>query len=101
MSFGGPRPQCGGCGLQLPRARVAAADWRYRSHERGTGSEPDTRHKCPVRGAPAVATHMPLSDAFGPFDGVWLNCAHQGPMPEPARAAAMRAVDDKTSPDRI
>jgi cysteine desulfurase / selenocysteine lyase len=39
------------------------------------------------------------------FDGLagraWLNCAHQGPLPERAAAAAREAVDDKRSPWRI
>jgi cysteine desulfurase/selenocysteine lyase len=39
------------------------------------------------------------------FDGlderVWLNCAHQGPLPKPAVAAARRALDQKRSPWRI
>jgi len=31
-----------------------------------------------------------LDHRFGPFDGgVWLNCAHQGPLPHPARDAAL------------
>jgi selenocysteine lyase/cysteine desulfurase len=41
----------------------------------------------------------PLSDEFGPFDGrVWLNCAHQGPLPRPARAEAEAAVAAKVNP---
>lgn len=40
-----------------------------------------------------------LDDRFGPFDGqVWLNCAHQGPLPAPARNAALEAVTAKVSP---
>jgi len=40
-----------------------------------------------------------LDDRFGPFDGqVWLNCAHQGPLPAPARNAALKAVTAKVSP---
>lgn len=43
-----------------------------------------------------------LSDAFGPFeDRIWLNCAHQGPLPRPAVAAAEAALADKTAPARI
>jgi cysteine desulfurase/selenocysteine lyase len=40
-----------------------------------------------------------LDRRFGPFDGgVWLNCAHQGPLPHPARDAALDAVAAKTAP---
>ena len=40
-----------------------------------------------------------LDHRFGPFDGgVWLNCAHQGPLPHPARDAALDAVAAKTAP---
>jgi cysteine desulfurase/selenocysteine lyase len=36
---------------------------------------------------------------FGPFDGkVWLNCAHQGPLPRIAVAEAHRAILLKTAP---
>ena len=39
---------------------------------------------------------------FGPFDGrVWLNCAHQGPLPRVAAAAAREAIDWKTAPHRL
>jgi cysteine desulfurase / selenocysteine lyase len=41
----------------------------------------------------------PLSDEFGPFDGrVWLNCAHQGPLPRPARIEAEAAIAAKVNP---
>jgi cysteine desulfurase / selenocysteine lyase len=44
----------------------------------------------------------PLSSAFGPFDGrIWLNCAHQGPLPRPAVEAAKAALADKIAPARI
>ena len=40
-----------------------------------------------------------LDGRFGPFDGqVWLNCAHQGPLPTPARDAALEAIAAKVSP---
>jgi selenocysteine lyase/cysteine desulfurase len=40
-----------------------------------------------------------LDYRFGPFNGgVWLNCAHQGPLPHPARDAALDAVAAKTAP---
>jgi selenocysteine lyase/cysteine desulfurase len=39
---------------------------------------------------------------FGPFDGrVWLNTAHQGPLPRPAVEAAARAAALKSAPHRI
>jgi cysteine desulfurase / selenocysteine lyase len=38
-------------------------------------------------------------DPFGPFDGrVWLNCAHQAPLPKCARAKAEEAVAWKAAP---
>lgn len=43
-----------------------------------------------------------FSADFGPFQGrVWLNCAHQGPLPRVAAIAARRAIDDKICPHRI
>jgi cysteine desulfurase / selenocysteine lyase len=46
--------------------------------------------------APAAAA------AFGPFDGrIWLNTAHQGPLPRPAVEAAERAAALKAAPHRI
>jgi len=43
-----------------------------------------------------------LSSAFGPFEGrIWLNSAHQGPLPQPAAEAARRAIADKCAPARI
>ena len=46
--------------------------------------------------APAAAA------AFGPFDGrVWLNTAHQGPLPRPAVEAAEQAAALKAAPRRI
>ncbi len=42
------------------------------------------------------------AEAFGSFDGrVWLNAAHQGPLPAAAAAAAHQAVAEKVSPGRI
>lgn len=39
------------------------------------------------------------SGDFGPFDGrVWLNCAHQAPLPKLAAEAARAAVDWKVQP---
>jgi cysteine desulfurase/selenocysteine lyase len=39
------------------------------------------------------------SDDFGPFGGrVWLDCAHQGPLPRAAAEAVRRAVEWKVSP---
>jgi cysteine desulfurase / selenocysteine lyase len=44
----------------------------------------------------------PVADQFGPFDGrVWLNTAHQGPLPRPGVAAAERAAALKAAPHRI
>ncbi|MGH3256927.1 MAG: aminotransferase class V-fold PLP-dependent enzyme [Streptosporangiaceae bacterium] len=41
-------------------------------------------------------------DQFGPFDGrVWLNTAHQGPLPRPAVEAAKQAAALKAAPHRI
>ena len=43
-----------------------------------------------------------LSTEFGPFDGrVWLNCAHQGPLPRAAQLAALEAIDLKRTPSRL
>jgi cysteine desulfurase / selenocysteine lyase len=42
------------------------------------------------------------SAAFGDFDGrIWLNAAHQGPMPQPAIEAAEQALVAKASPHLI
>src|ERR1700730_15627362 len=39
---------------------------------------------------------------FGPFDGrIWLNCAHQGPLPRVAVEAAQEALFWKIAPHRI
>lgn len=39
---------------------------------------------------------------FGPFEGhVWLNCAHQGPLPKPAITALEEALAMKRSPHRL
>ncbi len=39
---------------------------------------------------------------FGPFEGrIWLNCAHQGPLPRIAVEAARRAVQWKIAPHRM
>ncbi len=39
---------------------------------------------------------------FGPFEGrIWLNCAHQGPMPRPAVAALHTVVQQKVKPHLI
>jgi selenocysteine lyase/cysteine desulfurase/RimJ/RimL family protein N-acetyltransferase len=40
--------------------------------------------------------------AFGDFEGrVWLNCAHQGPLPLPAADAARQAIEWKLSPRQL
>lgn len=50
----------------------------------------------------ATATSLPAGEHFGDFDGrVWLNTAHQGPLPLAAAAEAGRAALAKTSPHRI
>jgi len=39
---------------------------------------------------------------FGPFDGrIWLNCAHQGPLPRVAVESVQRAVEWKVAPHRM
>jgi len=39
---------------------------------------------------------------FGSFDGrVWLNCAHQGPLPKASVEAIARGVRWKTAPHRM
>ncbi len=48
----------------------------------------------------AMTTHA--NSAFGPFNGrVWLDCAHQGPLPKVAVRAAEQAIADKVAPHRI
>ena len=42
------------------------------------------------------------ADDFGPFDGrVWLNCAHQGPLPRAAVTEAYEAISWKVSPHHL
>jgi selenocysteine lyase/cysteine desulfurase len=49
-----------------------------------------------------VRRHTPYAADFGPFDGrVWLNAAHQGPLPRVAADAAWQAVADKVAPHRL
>lgn len=38
---------------------------------------------------------------FGPFEDVWLNCAHQGPLPRTAVEAAREAIAWKSDPGRL
>ncbi len=41
-------------------------------------------------------------DDFGPFDGqIWLNCAHQGPLPRVALERAHEAVEWKRTPSAL
>ena len=48
------------------------------------------------------AAGRPLSDQFGPFDGrIWLNAAHQGPLPSSAQRAASAALEMKISPHQL
>ena len=40
-----------------------------------------------------------FSQDFGPFEGrLWLNCAHQGPLPRVAASAAEEAIAWKRAP---
>lgn len=49
-----------------------------------------------------ITPEQPLSDAFGPFGGhVWLNSAHQGPLPAAAQEQVLQALADKVNPGRI
>lgn len=42
------------------------------------------------------------ADDFGPFDGhIWLNCAHQGPLPKVAVEKAQEALQQKIAPHRL
>src|SRR4029450_6255479 len=45
---------------------------------------------------------LAAAEQFGPFDGrAWVNTAHQGPRPRPAREAARDAAALKAAPHRI
>lgn len=45
---------------------------------------------------------LDVTDDFGRFDGrVWLNAAHQGPLPHAAAAEALEAIDWKMSPRQL
>jgi cysteine desulfurase/selenocysteine lyase len=44
---------------------------------------------------------MSSPEAFGPFDRVWVNTAHQGPLPRVAAEAARLAVEEKLDPRRM
>ena len=50
-------------------------------------------------------SHRPVHDAwrdFGPFEGrVWLNCAHQGPLPKVAAAELIEALGWKVAPHHL
>jgi cysteine desulfurase / selenocysteine lyase len=49
-----------------------------------------------------VSGVSPYARDFGPFDGrVWLNAAHQGPLPRSALAALAEAAELKRAPHRI
>jgi selenocysteine lyase/cysteine desulfurase len=51
---------------------------------------------------PAVESSADYADAFGDFDSrIWLNAAHQGPLPRPAVEAAEQALAAKLAPHRI
>ena len=52
--------------------------------------------------APAAESSAGYADAFGDFDGrIWLNAAHQGPLPRLAAEAAGDALAAKLAPHRI
>ena len=43
-----------------------------------------------------------MRDDFGPFEGrIWLDCAHQGPLPRVAVDTAQNALEDKRAPHRL
>jgi cysteine desulfurase/selenocysteine lyase len=47
-------------------------------------------------------TNSPYVEDFGPFDGrVWLNTAHQGPLPRVALEAGRTALEQRAQPHRI
>lgn len=47
-------------------------------------------------------TKADFSGDFGPFDGnIWLNCAHQGPIPRVAIAEALEAIEWKRAPHHL
>ena len=51
---------------------------------------------------PAAGSSAEYAGAFGDFDGrIWLNAAHQGPLPRAAVAAAEQALAAKLAPHRI
>jgi cysteine desulfurase / selenocysteine lyase len=51
---------------------------------------------------PFAPTLSGWASDFGPFDGrIWLNAAHQGPLPRAAVAEAERALAQKAAPHRI
>jgi cysteine desulfurase / selenocysteine lyase len=51
---------------------------------------------------PMPVPPLVAADQFGPFDGrVWLNTAHQGPLPRAGVVAAERAAALKAAPHRI
>jgi cysteine desulfurase / selenocysteine lyase len=65
----------------------------------GFGSGTDLAGGADLSGGVAVER---AAEEFGPFDGrVWLNTAHQGPLPSRAAVAAQHAVRLKTAPHRI
>lgn len=42
-----------------------------------------------------------LQEAFRPFERVWVNTAHQGPLPHRAAEVAREAIEEKCDPRRI
>jgi selenocysteine lyase/cysteine desulfurase len=80
-----------------------------RLREDGIDAEIDQYEISPPQGWPSwyeqqiksadFVHELNTSPDFGPFDGrVWLNCAHQAPLPDVARAEAEEAVAWKAAP---
>jgi cysteine desulfurase / selenocysteine lyase len=69
-----------------------SAFWRTRRY--------DLIHEEDVKGRQTVTDDF--SHDFGPFDGrVWLNCAHQGPLPRIAALEAREAIEWKVAPCQL
>ncbi len=72
-------------GGDIVRGAAGRVGWRVNSSE-----------------TPAAEPSADYADAFGDFDGrVWLNAAHQGPLPRLAAVAAEEALAVKLAPHRI
>ncbi len=65
-------------------------------------TRPTTSGRAGSKAVTAVGIDQPLAAGFGPFDGrVWLNTAHQGPLPAIAADAGRAALAAKQAPHRI